>query len=125
MVSAATVEREEGDRLVLELADQLEELGSLGRNGARALRYLLGRLDAQERRLHTLELAVQAVARRLPEQSPGPTKLLFGIPVAVAPDVDDDAIRAACAELPAGLDGDQVVAKLEEQGLVARKKPRR
>lgn len=83
------------------------------------------RLEAALARIGTLELAVAALDARLPRTPAGPTKTLFGVAVRLAPDVTDERIREEVERFPRGLDGDDVVDRLEELGLLARKKERR
>lgn len=81
--------------------------------------------EALERRVALLELAVAALGNRQDETPAGPVKTIFGIPVYLAPDVDADRIRAAVADLPPGLSGDDVVDRLAEDRLLVRQKARR
>lgn len=84
-----------------------------------------GRLERAEARIRALELAVEALDRRIPRAPAGPTKSVFGVEVTLAAGVDDAAVRSAVEELPAGLSGDDVVEHLEDLGMLARAKGRR
>jgi hypothetical protein len=85
---------------------------------------LEARLEAALARIASLELAVTALDARLPRTPAGPTKTLFGVAVRLAPGVTDDRIRQELDRFPRGLAGDEVVDRLEELGLLARKKDR-
>lgn len=87
---------------------------------------LAKRLVELEGRVNVLELALAETSRRLPvdEQEPDVVKTIHGIPVVLAPGVDDDAIRTAIENLPAGLDSEQVVDRLEVARLLIRKTSR-
>ena len=108
----------EHDTVLLAIDEELEKLGTPeARLFAQALRIIVGSIDADRARVRAIELAVAELGRHVPV--PGAKrKTLFGISVVFAPGVDDDAVRAALEELPAGLGAKQVVAELEERGLL-------
>lgn len=73
-------------------------------------------------RLRALELAVEALSRRLPPAEPPASVTVFGVPVVLAPGVTHEAVRGAAADLPPGLSAGPAVDRLEELGLVRRVK---
>lgn len=79
------------------------------------------RLAALERRLALVEAALGGVLTERAEPA-GKTRTVFGIEVAVRPEVTEEQIRQAIAALPVGKSGDEVVDELEAQGLLARVK---
>lgn len=115
----------ERDIVLAAIDAELEQLATPeARLAARFMRIAVGELDALANRVRANELAVAELDRRTapPEREP---RRLFGQMVELADGVDERAIADAVQSLERGLDADEVIDKLEEQGMVRRVRGRR
>lgn len=110
------------DTLLAHLDHELETIGTPeGQLFARALRIIAGNVDELRVRLRAVELAVDALADRVPKPSRPRAKSIFGLKVEVKPDVTDDQIRSAVDELgKTPLGTEEILEALERRGLVRR-----